>query len=395
MHLIEQYALSCGVKIDKPHIETCFYPIAENKYITLHASSGMQAKNYDYYNDVMEMILPHLNSQGIKVIQIGGKEDKSIRGCEHLHGRTNIKQSAYIIQNSLLHFGNDSFSTHVASGFNKKIVCLYSVLFKECCGPYWGDKENQILIESHRNGLKPSFSDSEEPKMVNLIKPEEIASSILKLLKIENTISEIETLHLGAQYHIPAISVVPNHIMPASFAKGQPVNIWGHECFDEQNIAKWAYDRKCNIFLNKPMGIRYLDVIRKNINRINYFVSHDSKESYFKSLEKGGVRFNLLCKDENIINELRLKFFDWPITLLKEKTKKDLDNSEKLCNNSRYKNSMKIISGGQIYSSKAAWKNELEGEHDQVIDCPEFWEEIDTLKIYNDKNHGKNKDIRK
>jgi ADP-heptose:LPS heptosyltransferase len=78
MHLIEQYALSCGVKIDKPHIETCFYPIAENKYITLHASSGMQAKNYDYYNDVMEMILPHLNSQGIKVIQIGGKEDKTI-----------------------------------------------------------------------------------------------------------------------------------------------------------------------------------------------------------------------------------------------------------------------------------------------------------------------------
>ena len=395
MHLIEQYALSCGVKIDKPHIETCFYPIAENKYITLHASSGMQSKNYDYYNDVMEMISPYLNKQGIKVIQIGGKEDRSIKGCEHLHGRTNIKQSAYIISKSLLHFGNDSFSTHVASGFNKKIVCLYSVLFKECCGPYWGDKEKQILLESHRNGLKPSFSDSEQVKMVNLIKPEEIAESILNLLKIDNSISEIETLHMGKQYHIPALSVVPNHIMPASFAKGQPVNIWGHECFDEQNIAKWAYERKCNIFLDQPMGIRYLNVIRKNINKINYFVSSDSKESYFKSLEKGGVKFNLLCKDENIINKLRLKFFDWPITLLKEKTKKDLDNSEKLCNNSRYKNSMKIISGGQIYNSKAAWKNELEGEHDQVIDCPEFWEEIDTLKIYNHKNHGKNKDIRK
>ena len=225
--------------------------------------------------------------------------------------------------------------------------------------------------------------------MVNLIKPEEIASSILKLLKIENTISEIETLHLGAQYHIPAISVVPNHIMPASFAKGQPVNIWGHECFDEQNIAKWAYDRKCNIFLNKPMGIRYLDVIRKNINRINYFVSHDSKESYFKSLEKGGVRFNLLCKDENIINELRLKFFDWPITLLKEKTKKDLDNSEKLCNNSRYKSSQIIISNKKLYASKAAWRAGISGTHDKIIDSDEFWEDLNNLKIYNNYNHGK------
>jgi hypothetical protein len=393
MHLIEQYALACGVKIDKPHIETCFFPLSEEKYITLHASSGMQSKNYDYYDDVVEMINPHLGKEGIKIIQIGAKEDRPIKGCEHYQGKTNIKQSAYIIENSTLHFGNDSFSTHVASGFNKKIVCLYSVLYKECCGPYWGDKSNQILIESHRNGLKPSFSNKESIKTINLIKPENIAASILKLLNIDNDLKNIETLHLGNRYHIPAISVVPNHIMPKDFFQGQPVNIWGHECFDEQNITKWAYDRKCNIFLDQPMSIKYLNVIRKNINAINYYVSENTEEKYFKLLEQGGVKFNLLCKDENKINDLRLKFFDWPISLIKDKTKKDLDTSNKLCDNSRYKNSMKIVSQGQVYNSKAAWKHDFEGDHDQVIDCPEFWEELDTLKIYNDKNYGKNTDI--
>ena len=54
MHLIEQYALSCGVKIDKPHIETSFFPVPSEKYITVHASSGMESKNYDYYDDVMK-----------------------------------------------------------------------------------------------------------------------------------------------------------------------------------------------------------------------------------------------------------------------------------------------------------------------------------------------------
>lgn len=391
MHLIEQYALACGVKIDRPHIERCFYPIACEKYITLHASSGMQSKNYDYYNDVVEMIKPYLDKENIKIIQIGGKEDRAINGCEYLHGKTNIKQSAYIIEKSLLHFGNDSFSTHVASGFDKKIVCLYSILYKECCGPYWGNKNDQILIESHRNGLKPSFSNQEALKTINLIKPEEIALAILKLLDLKNDVSNLETFHIGNQYHISALSVVPNHIMPKNFLEGQPVNIWGHECFDEENIARWAYDRKCNIFLDQPMGIKYLNAVRHNINKINYFVSENSDERYFKLLEKGGVKFNLLCKDENIINDLRLKFFDWQINLLKDKTKKDLDTSDKICDNTRYKNSMNIISQAQIYSSKAAWKNDIEGDHDQVIDCPEFWEELDTLKIYNDNNHGKNK----
>ena len=60
MHLVEQYALSCGVKIDKPQVETSFFPLPFDKYIILHASSGMPSKNYDYFEDVIETIYPHL-----------------------------------------------------------------------------------------------------------------------------------------------------------------------------------------------------------------------------------------------------------------------------------------------------------------------------------------------
>jgi hypothetical protein len=388
MHLIEQYALSCGVKIDKPFVETCFFPITSKKYITLHANSGMQAKNYDYYNEVIQMIFPYLQKEGIDIIQIGEKDDKKINGCLHYTGLTNLKQTFYIIQNSLLHFGNDSFSTHVASGFDKKIVSLYSILYKECCGPYWGKKENHELFESHRGGHKASFSNQENPKTINMIMPEKIAQSVLKLLDIKNNLNNIKTFHIGKEYHLPSISVIPNHVMPTDFIKGNSINILGDECFDEQNIAQWAYGRMANIFLDQPMKLQYLLAIKSSILRINYIVSSDTDENYIQSLKKNGIPLNLICKNEDEINDLRLKFFDWNITLHQDKTKKDLDNVDKICDNTRYKNSRTIISNGQTYASKAAWIHDVPATENKIIDCPEFWEELNTLKIYNDDNHG-------
>ena len=61
MHLVEQYALSCGVKIDKPFIETSYFPIVPKKYITLHASSRIQSKTYDYYKAGFELSSDQIN----------------------------------------------------------------------------------------------------------------------------------------------------------------------------------------------------------------------------------------------------------------------------------------------------------------------------------------------
>ena len=66
MHLVEQYALSCGVKIDTPHIETSYFPISSKKYITLHASNRIQSKTYDYYNDVMDLVHLYLKENDIE-----------------------------------------------------------------------------------------------------------------------------------------------------------------------------------------------------------------------------------------------------------------------------------------------------------------------------------------
>ena len=167
MHLVEQYALSCGVKIDRPHIEVSYFPVVPKKYITIHSSNRIQSKTYDLYKDALELINPFLEKENIKILQIGESGEEKLPYCQSLLGRTNIKQASYVIKNSMLHLGTDSFSTHVASGFDKKIVSLYSTSYKECCGPYWGNKSDHILLEPNRDEYKASFSDNKTWRSYN------------------------------------------------------------------------------------------------------------------------------------------------------------------------------------------------------------------------------------
>jgi ADP-heptose:LPS heptosyltransferase len=67
-----------------------------------------------------------LESKGIKIIQLGQEKEKVYTGVLSLVGLTNINQTAFVLRSSLLHVGADSFPTHIASGYGKKIVALYS-----------------------------------------------------------------------------------------------------------------------------------------------------------------------------------------------------------------------------------------------------------------------------
>lgn len=391
MHLIEQYALGCGVKIEKPKIEESFYPLPIDKYITLHASSGMAAKNYDYYSDVMRMLKPYLQKEKIEVIQIGAKEDDPVSFCHAYNGETTIKQTFYIIKKSLLHFGNDSFSTHVAAGYNKPLVSLYSVLYKECCGPYFGDKSRQITLEPERKNGKCSFSDKENPKTVNKIFPEDVARGVLDLLGIEHSLEKIKTIHMGEHYHRPIMEVIPNFIMDENYMANSVINVRMDLSFDERNLIHWARNKKINIFTDKEISLSCLAAIKDNIIGITYEVDSQSRTEYANQLKSLGFNTTLHTKDEDNLKETRLKFFDWQVYFFKKKTKKTLDNGSEICDNSRYQSSKILLSNGQKYASKSAWLRDEPGveKSAKIIDCPEFWEEQDYFKIYNGEKDDK------
>jgi ADP-heptose:LPS heptosyltransferase len=97
-----------------------------------------------------------------------------------LQGQTNINQTAFILENSKLHIGNDSFAIHMCSAFDVPLIGLYSVSSPEIAGPFWKNK-NQICLTP--KNWKPSFNPNESPKRVNEIKIESIIESIQTTFK--------------------------------------------------------------------------------------------------------------------------------------------------------------------------------------------------------------------
>ena len=384
MHLVEQYALSCGVKIDAPSVETSYFPLPFSNYIIIHPSSGMSAKNYDYYNDVLELITPSLKKENIKIVQIGDPKDPVLPYCYVVNGRTTLPQTFFLIKNCLLLLGNDSFSTHVAGGFDKKIVSLYSNLFKECCSPYWGTPRKQVLIQADRKGKKPSFSNQEEPKTVNNINPEEISRAVLRLLKIKSLTPSYKSLHIGSHYHVPGLEIVPDSFSPGMVPANHVINIRLDYQFNPEVAVEWAFNYKTHLVIDQPLDPKYFNVFKKNLVKISVKLQEDTDESYINSLKSLGCNIELMAEDNDHLLDLRLKFIDWEVDRLDYSSKKDLDSAQDICDNTCYKSSKTILSNGKQYSSKAAWLSGQERKsNEKIIDNEEFWKELNYFRLYN------------
>ena len=75
-HLAEEYAKSCGVKIGNPILKPHYFPVLEDKYITIHNDKKIQTKEYDYWDDVVKLLKRHIGD--IKIIQIGAHGEKPL-----------------------------------------------------------------------------------------------------------------------------------------------------------------------------------------------------------------------------------------------------------------------------------------------------------------------------
>lgn len=293
MHLLEQYALSSGLKIGKPFIYEVFFPITSKRYISFHPNSKFESKNYDYWQLVIDFIYPILLKNGIDIVQIGTREDKAYKNCTHTQGQSSINQTAYIIKNSELSFGADSFSAHVASGFDKKIVAIYSNNNIANCKPYWSNKQDLVLIEPERGEDKPSYSSKESPKSINKIKPEVIANSILGLLGIKEVI-KAETLFIGDNFNDQiAFGFLPNQVVQSN--KMAP-EIRMDLLRDENYLSSQLARQKSIITTNKSISKEILLKFKLNVANIIYIVEELDEPDFVKFLFENGFAFSCVSK---------------------------------------------------------------------------------------------------
>lgn len=387
MHLIENYALNAAVKIDRPFIDPAFFPVASNDYITIHCSSGMPSKNFDYYEDVLKLIKPYLSDHNIDIIQIGLEGEPLMHNAQSLLGQTNLRQAAYVIKNSKLHLGNDSFACHFASYFNTPIVALYGPAIKETCRPYWGDQDKQILLEPDTKGQKPSYSAEERSKRVNSISTFKIASSVLDLLGIKHNLNEYNQIFIGDSFHHPTIDVVPNFDYDDKPELHNVSYLNLRLDYSEHNdyLEQWLTKKPVNVYINSD---KYLDIIKKHLNNVSQIhVTLDLKSK--KTLASDIFNLNKHCQfyaenDENL-PKIRINFFNVDVLNFDSKEQYSLDISNDMCDN-YFQSSLKLYSNSKAYPCKAYLDIEKESSKEQVcMDNEEFYKELVFFKIY-DKN---------
>ena len=355
MHLIEAYALSCGVKIDKPFILESFFPLPLEKYISLQPFSK-PSKNYDYWQEVINLILPHLIENNISIVQIGADKEPILQNCYSVVGQTDIKQAAYIIKNSLLHVGADSFGVHIASGYDKKIVALYSNNNINNVKPYWSKEEDVILLEPKRNS-KPNYSLDENPKSINAIEPEKIAKSILQMLRIDNNLNIMQTVYTGKLYNNKIFHVVPNHVVERSPIINNCVVRMDLD-FNEQNLNQQLKLMPCIIASNKPISLDILKENKSNILGVNYFVEDESSIEFVKNLKNLNIKYQLysyLPKDK--VNSYKLSYIDYGIIININLKHPEIENKIKQHMDKEifYKSNNLILSKGEVFLSEKAF----------------------------------------
>ena len=389
MHLVEQYALACGTKISEPYIYEKYFPLPFARYITFSPFSK-PSKNYDYWKEVMGMVAGDLEKMGIKIVQLGSKGDAEVEGCYNLCGKTSINQAAYLIKRGLVHMGADTFATHIASHFGKKILSLYSHSPTQNCGPFWSKSSDVVLLESDRQGKKPSFAMEEKPKTINTIGPEEIACSIFKLLGIQ-TKTKNRTVKIGPKWNLEFLEVVPTDVV--KFSKPAPrdrhvIRMDYH--FNEEVMEQQLLCNPGLIVTNKPISIDLLKKRKELIEQAIYLVEGDFDIDFTRKLDNNNIKnaiFTQLQKEPLKDLKHQLLNLNKPIARIEEKSIKDLPNYKDLdLSKLKFRSRKFIIKEDSIYPGKAAYMNDIKipsftPEPIPILNQDEFWEEMDFFWI--------------
>lgn len=363
MHLVEAYATNCGLKIDKPFILEKYFPLDLEKFITFSCSSE-QPKTYDYWPDVSDIILPYLKNENISILQIGRQADKIFPGAFSTNGQATPNHMAYLIKRSLLHFGTDDFSNHIANIYDKRIVSLYSNSISNNFKPYFGDRSKHKLIESPRSGNRPTCAQMENPKTINQIKPEEIACEILDSLNIKHKI-KYKTLFMGHSYFNKIVETVPNQAVNITNLRASNIIVRMDFFFNEEFLIKQLQVCPCSIVTNKPINIKILTDFKKNVKELVYFIDEGHDPQFVDSLQKKAINYALLSREsEEDLEKYKIYYMDYGIIYSKKIPVNELLNKNE---NLFYKSSKLTLSDGKMYPSRYAYENNLPIKHQNEI----------------------------
>lgn len=183
-HILKQYAAMCGVKPGRVKIamdyENGSRKMPSFPFITVHTGSSLDLKNYDYFQEVIKYIKPHIG-----VVQVGSPNDPSLKNVIDMRGQTTVQELAAIVGTSQLHIGVDSFPGHLAAALSTDVVALFGATFPQIYGPSQNGGRVVIIEPTNRwDCNKPCHlaQCTQVEKCINNIKPyDDVVKQIAKI----------------------------------------------------------------------------------------------------------------------------------------------------------------------------------------------------------------------
>lgn len=391
MHILESYALQNDLKIDKPLIYEKYFPLTVEKFITLDTSSlGTKALSYDHWELVVDLISPKLKELGITIIQLGEKGDRLLTNCYSTMGQCNFNQKAYIINKGLAHLSTNNESCHIASHYNKKSVVVFSNnCYTDQFKPYWTDEEKLSIVKPSKAKPRPSYNPAEEPKSINTIAPEEIASKILALVGVHTFSPEFKTVKIGKAFYNSRIDSDLTHLLDATKLQVSSLIVRLDFNFNEVNLVQQLESCPCSVITSKPISDEILNKYHKKIVELVYYIEDDHNPEFIKKIKEKSINYLLRTRKEGQeLNDLKLDYFDYGlIQPIKVKSKEDFQEL-KGKNKLFYKSNYFIVHGNKFYPSTAAFLSKEQGSEQMkhginpIIDTPLFWEEEEHFQFF-------------
>lgn len=381
-HILEEFSKCCDTEISKPEICDHFFPIKYDNYIVIVCGNKKQSMSYIYWMDVVDLIKDKLSKAGVSIVQINQNKYPALKSTDLCLESISYQHIAYVIKNAKSVVSANGLLTHIASSYEVPCVSLHGEYYPSTCGPYWGD--NNINLDAFSKDIKPCFESNDPYSLINKIKPETVADSILATLGIK-TKTKTKSLFFGANYPNEVTEINPNFFNPNIIKPNTPINIRLDWDLNLQNAVNWSQNRKVNIFIDQQVDLKFFSYIKNSINQINFYVDENSSPEFLSLMESLGLKIKLFCKKNADKDKTRLNLLDHIVEENPNLLKKDIDFREEICENTFYKSSKIILSKNQFYSSYFSMKNNIpkNSSEEKVLDHPEFWEDKDHFYIFN------------
>lgn len=377
-HLIEEYAKNLGVKIGRPVVVPHFFPIDFQSYIVINGDQLVSSKSYRSFSLVLGYLSSFFRNKGIKVVQVGG--GKPMQGVDK-HIISSFKNISYLISKSMLYLGPDDYLAQYASSIGVKTVSLFGNSYANTTKPFWGSEKNSVCLEPEWDA-RPCYSDNDPKDSINKIKPEKVANSILRLLGSSEFL-ETRTLHLGKHYNQQIVEVVPTEII-----EGLPEEIYlrADYGFDEEAFMYYCSNHKVTIISEGLLQLGVLEKFKENVRSLMFILDKETDQipqKYFDILSRWKIKIVLLSKESKDLGFLRNRYFDVEVhPRFTEVEKVNCSSSAKFFTN-KY-----ILEADKKYLSYAHYKKGLDSDNN-VLDTPEYWDELDHFYIYEQEESSK------